>query len=82
MLESKPLVVTERETHSKQIRKRGLYGEATGVTYHQVRRFSSRRTWTHGHESKVYFFAQSIHSTSGFVLQVFVDHLPFAMYCA
>lgn len=27
-------------------------------------------------------FAQSIHSKSGFILQVFVEHLLFALYCA
>lgn len=46
VLESKPLVGMERETHSKQIRKRGLYAKATGLAYNQAGRFSSRRAWT------------------------------------
>lgn len=59
MLESKPLVVTERETRSKPVSKGGVFEEPTGVTYSQVRRFSARRTWAHGHESEVSFSAQS-----------------------
>ena len=46
VLESKPLVGMERETHSKQIRKRGLYAKATGLAYNQAGRFNSRRAWT------------------------------------
>lgn len=41
--------------------------------------FSSRRTWAGGHESKIYFSAQSIQSTGRHVLQESAEHLPFAI---